>query len=114
MKITGQNLLVAGYDDFNDSIDVNIIGYQKRIINEEGQTKYYITFKDYETSIRKTLNREDFLTFFFDVEVILYLPNNNLFKVKYYIGEQSSIEEVESFYSELYEKTGCIIDQNNN
>lgn len=107
--ITAENLKEAGYTVYvNDQLMENNQFYQKSFqkpvltIIEPIRLKYYINFDAYDLSNVKE-SQSDFAVSC----VAQFFKNNSFFNVELIITNTHTVEEVDTFYSDIFNKLDC-------
>ena len=107
MNITFESLEAAGYKEWKSPMlkGDSKRGFQKCIYNSLDKKKYFIQVYYWEDLVA------------FSSDVTFYLDSENIderFEVNYNLSKNSTIEEMEEFYSEIYTQMGCVINPINN
>lgn len=106
MKITKSQLLEAGYKTYPTGRDPKYCNelFQKTI-RKDDKKLYFINFYYYTFPTGHSS---------WDVEVMLYLSEEDYFQLNFMVRDFHELIFVESFYQKAYEKLGCIPDAHNN
>lgn len=103
--LTVENFIEAGYKRFTGSgLNKSDFGLQKLISDEKGK-RYYITVWVYDWI--KYPQYEGRSRFSFLPDVQLKLQNDIHFNVQMLLNLDSTIQDIESFYNETWEKFNC-------
>lgn len=93
-------------------------GYQKTIRTQDDRKKrFFITIYVYDYRDIPLDRRPADLTFGFSPEVHLYRGTEESYEtliVQYYVENTTTVQKLEAFYQEVYDKLGCIPDVHNN
>ena len=103
--LTVKDFTDSGYKQFpNSGLNNSDFGLQKLISDEFGK-RYYITVWAYDWEKYPQYNRQHKMTFAPDVQ--LQLQNGMNFGVEMLLNSDSTVEDIESFYNEMWEKFNC-------
>ena len=107
--ITADELKQAGYEPYvNDQLMANNPFYKKSFqkafytLIEPRQLRFYINFDAYDLS-NVPESKNDFVVSC----LAQFYKNNSFFNVELIITQTHTIEEVNNFYSEVYDKMNC-------
>lgn len=99
-QVNEETLLAGGYKEFPH---VGLQAFQK-VVREPGAKRYFLN------AFILYMDGASLVTF----EVILFRADESEFRVKIPVEPKTTIEGVEAFVTEMYEKLGCIPDIHNN
>lgn len=95
----------TGYTRHSFTLNESDTLFQKRVRNEQGETKYFINI--YEYDFRKYVTK-----ILYSVEVVLF-PEGITSQVNLTFS-LTTVQEAEKFIEEFYVKNNCVPDLNNN
>lgn len=104
MLITKENLLKSGYRAYKTNIKTNnecyVESYEKRFDDEKGK-KYFIHYDCYDNRrLSKHITKIDFQA------KAQFNTNKETFNITYLINN-TTIEDVEQFFEEIFKKMNC-------
>lgn len=105
--LTVKDFTDNGYKQFSNSnkaFNNSDFGLQKRIDDEVGK-RYFITVWVYDWSKYPQHNQPNKLSFAPDVQ--LRLQNDMHINVQMLLNQDSTVQDIESFYHEMWEKMNC-------
>jgi len=111
MLISIENLVANEYKQFSDNFkkntDTYVCSYQKRFDNCKGK-KFYITITVYDLS-KINMSNKQWIGYNFSAEVQYNRMSDgrNTFNVKYMINNNTTIQEMEDFFDDIWVKMEC-------
>lgn len=103
--LTVKDFTDSGYKQFpTRSLNNSDFGLQRLIVDEMGK-RYYITVWVYDWTKYPQFNHMNKITFSPDVQ--FRLQNDIHFNVQMLNNPDSTIHDIESFYSEMWERFNC-------